>query len=56
MNPITRSTYRDIDSLSSRLHERARRQRSRAMAALFARLLERLSAFRLSQAPVARWG
>lgn len=51
-----RNTYRNHDGLSFRLHEQARRHRARAIAALFAGLIERLSAFRLSQMPVARWG
>lgn len=56
MNPLTRNTYRNFDGLSFRLHQQARRHRSRVMAALFAGLIGRLSALRLPQMPMARWG
>lgn len=52
----TRNADRNPAGLSFRLHEQARRHRARAIAALFAGLIGRLSAIRLSQMPLARWG
>lgn len=56
MNPALQEIYRCNDSFSFRLHEQAQRYRARAIAALFARLIERLSAPRRSQVLSARWG
>jgi len=56
MNPSARKTFPNNDSLSFRLHEQARRERSRALGDLFAKLIERVSLPLPEQLQIARWG
>ena len=55
MNPLVPNTYPNNDGLSFRLQEQARRNRSRLLGDLFARLKERLALPLPPQLQIARW-
>ena len=56
MNPSAQKIYANNDSLSFRLHEQARRHRSRMIAGLVARQAAKLSLSVPAQLQIARWG
>ena len=56
MNPITAEDFRTSPEFSFRLHERARRERARAIARLASQLIAKLSLPRPAQVLAARWG
>ena len=56
MHPITAEDFRIHPELSFRLHDRARRERARAIGRLVAALVARLSLPRPAQILAARWG
>jgi hypothetical protein len=56
MDPVTLVSYRNSPSLSFRLHAEARRERARAIARLFARLVESVTTPGLADTWLVRWG